>query len=55
MIEFIGLDKSKWNSKRQFLNPDLSIKNTKKWLAYPESKKETEYIEQELKEFLVQY
>jgi hypothetical protein len=55
VIEFIGLDKSKWNNKRKYFNPDISIKNTKKWLVYPQAKKEIEYIEKELKEFLVEY
>lgn len=55
VIEFIGLDKSSWNKRREYFNPDISIKNTKKWLVYPQAKKEIEYIEKELKEFLVEY
>ena len=55
VIDFIGLDKDKWNEKRKYFNPDISIKNTKKWLSYPNAKKEIEYIEKELKEFLVEY
>lgn len=55
VIDFIGLDKDKWNKKKKYFNPDISIKNTKKWLVYPEAKKEIEYIERELKEFLVEY
>jgi len=55
VINFCGLDKTKWHKKRAYFNPDISIKNTKKWLVYPQAKKEIEYIEKYLKEYLVEY
>lgn len=55
VASFTGIDKTKWNSKRKYFNPDISIKNTKKWLVYSKAKEEIKYIEKELKEFLVEY
>jgi len=55
VLEFCSINKNSWIDKRKYFNPDISIKNTKKWLVYPEAKKEIEYIEQELKNFLVEY
>ena len=55
VINFCGLDKTTWNEKRKYFNPDISIKNTKKWLVYPQAKNEIEYIEDYLKEYLVEY
>jgi hypothetical protein len=52
IIDFCGLDKSSWANKRRYFDPDVSIKNTKKWLVYPEAKKEINYIEEELKDYL---
>ena len=55
VLNFCSIDKSKWKNKRKYFNPDISIKNTKKWLVYPQAKKEVGLIEQKLKEFLVEY
>ena len=55
VIEFCKLDKSKWIDKKKYFNPEISIKNTKKWLVYPEAKEEIAYIEKELKDYLVEY
>jgi len=55
VIEFIGLDKSKWANPKKYFNPDVSIKNTKKWLVYPQARNELELIKKELQEFLVEY
>jgi hypothetical protein len=58
VIDFCKLDKVKWIDKKKYFNPDISIKNTKKWVAhhvYPEARKEVDIIETELKEFLVEY
>jgi hypothetical protein len=55
VTDFCKIDKNKWIDKKKYFNPDISIKNTKKWLVYPEAKKEIDYIKKELKEFLVDY
>lgn len=55
VTEFIGVNKSNWIHKKRYFNPDISIKNTKKWLLYPDAKEDIKYIEHELKEFLVAY
>jgi hypothetical protein len=55
VINFCSLDKSKWMYKMKYFNPNISIKNTKKWLVYPQAKNEIKYIEKELKEYLVEY
>ena len=55
VIGFIGLEESNWENKRKYFNPDISIKNTKKWLVYPEAKEEIAYIEKHLSEFLSNY
>jgi len=55
IINFCKLDKSKWIEKKKYFNPDISIKNTKKWLVYSRARKEIEYIEKNLKEYLVEY
>lgn len=55
VLNFCSIDKSNWVEKKKYFNPDISIKNTKKWLVYPEAKREIELIEKELKEFLVEY
>ena len=55
VLDFCNIDKSQWEDKKEYFNPDISIKNTKKWLAYPEAQIEIKMIEQELKEFLVEY
>jgi len=55
VLDFCSIDKSNWKDKRKYFNPDISIKNTRKWLVYLEAKKEIEMIEKELEEFLVEY
>ncbi len=52
---FLNIDINTWNRKGEFFNPNISIKNTKKWIDCVEYKKEIEYIEKNLKEFLVKY
>jgi hypothetical protein len=52
---FCEINKNKWIDKKKYFNPDISIKNTKKWLVYSEAKKEIQHIEKELREFLVEY
>ncbi len=55
VLNFTGVKKEWWKSPKKFFNPQISIQNTKKWLVYPQAKKEVELIEKELKEFLVDY
>jgi len=55
VLQFLDIDKSNWVNKKKYFHPEISIKNTKKWLMYPEAKKEIERIEKELKDFLVEY
>jgi len=55
VINFCNLDKSLWIDRKKYFNPEISIKNTKKWLTYSNVKDEIAYIEEELKEFLVKY
>lgn len=55
VLNFCGIEKSNWKYKKKYFNLEISIKNTKKWLAYPQAEKEIELIKKELKEFLVEY
>ena len=55
VLVFCEIDKSEWKNKRKYFDPDISIKNTKKWLVYPEASREIELIKKELSEFLVEY
>ena len=55
VLDFCEIDESQWKNKRKHFNPDISIKNTKKWTAYPEASREIELIKKELSEFLVEY
>lgn len=55
VLDFCEIDESQWKNKSKYFNPDISIKNTKKWTAYPEASREIELIKKELSEFLVEY
>jgi hypothetical protein len=55
VLAFTNIKKQWWKYRGKYFNPNISIKNTKKWLVYPQAKKEIELIEKELSEFLVEY
>ncbi|NLK22330.1 MAG: hypothetical protein GX308_09730 [Epulopiscium sp.] len=52
LINFIGLKKENHTLKKEFFNPEISIKNTRVYLTYPELKADVEYIEKHLEEYL---
>lgn len=53
--EFYELNPEDHINKKQFLNPDKSIKNTRRWLRHPELAKDIAFIENELSEYLYDY
>ena len=55
LIKFVGLTEVQHIRKKDFFNPDRSIKNTKVYLEYPEFKEDIKYIERELREYLYHY
>jgi hypothetical protein len=55
VISFCGIDKFQWLQKGKYFNPKISIKNTKKWLFYPQTKEDIDYIEKYLSEYLYNY
>lgn len=55
VVLFCGIDKLQWTQKRKYFNPSISIKNTRKWLSYPQAKEDIDYIEKHLSEYLINY
>lgn len=53
--DFLGFDEVDHKMPLTGLNPDKSIKNTRKWLEYPEAADDIRYIEQELTEYIYDY
>ena len=51
ICNFLNIDLTKHNKKKQYFNPDISIKNTKLWETEHIYKKEILQIENELSEF----
>ena len=52
---FVGADPSSHSSKFKHFNPAVSMKGTRLFLKYPEFKKDIDYIEKELVEYLYPY
>ncbi|WP_373598230.1 hypothetical protein [Paraclostridium bifermentans] len=52
VFEFLGLDPKYHTKKKELFNPDKSINNTRLWLKHDELKKDIEYIEANLSEYL---
>ena len=55
VINFLGIPEENWIKKGEFFKPEISIKNTKQWLSYPDKKDEISVIERELKDYLYPY
>jgi len=55
ILKFTNIRKEDWIKQKKYFDPNISIKNTKKWLVYPQAREEIRIIEKELKEFLVEY
>lgn len=52
---FLNLDEANHIDKFKYLNPNISIKNTKLWEKYPQFSKEIQMIEKELSDFIYNY
>ena len=55
LFKFVGLDPQNHNNKKSRFDPAVSIKNTNMISRYPEFKKEIEYIEKNLSEYLYDF
>ncbi|MGL5117735.1 MAG: hypothetical protein ACRC7H_00770 [Plesiomonas shigelloides] len=55
ILNFLKINKQNHKEKMKFFNPEISKKNTKLWVKYPELKKDIEKIELELKEYCWKY
>ena len=55
VIAFVGEDESHHINPRKVFIPEVSKKNTRMWLTYPEYKDAAEYLAEELKEFTYDY
>ncbi|MFX0548030.1 sulfotransferase family protein [Hathewaya histolytica] len=55
VMEFLSLNKESHINKKAFLNPDISVKNTKLWLKHPEYAESMKYIESNLKNYCYDY
>ncbi len=51
IIDFLGLKKSNWEKKKQYFNPEISIKNVGLYKNYKQQD-EIKYIENNLKDFI---
>lgn len=54
IVKFLGFEKRKHLTPKKYFDPSISIKNTKLYVK-EEYKKEAEYIEEHLKEYLYDY
>ncbi len=52
IVAWIGIDESNHITKKLYLNPDISIRNTKYWESHPATKDEADYIAMKLKKWL---
>ena len=55
LFEFVGLDTEKHTKSKTLFVPDISIKGTNLKSKYPEYRKDIEFIEQELSEYLYDF
>lgn len=55
IFDFINVDETHHINKLKYFNPNISINNTQLWLKHTEYRKEIEYIEQYLQEYLYDY
>lgn len=54
ILTFVGID-TKYVATFKCFNPDKSINNTQVWYRYPQAKKEIEYIESNLSDYLFDF
>ena len=54
ICKFVGINEKQCTDKLHYFKPSVSIKNTRKWLN-TQYKKEIEYIEDNLSEYLYDY
>ncbi len=55
IVDYVGLNKNNHIEKQKYFDPSKSIKGTKIFTKFPQYKKDIEYIEAELKEYIYEY
>lgn len=55
IIKWVGLSEDKHINPRKYFNPDISIKNTRRWEQHPEYAEEAAYIAEKLPQYIYKY